>query len=345
VTSSLQDLLDAFLNGECPPEAFLSELSAYCNATPDSSWEVLALLDQHHRRGKLSGDHFRAFRRRIEFQALGIAGSGEIRKPAVEPTAIAVAGTASPATSTDVDEVLRLRAALEIERERSQRYRHRIATLAEYGRQHRATSSSRAIAAVAPAVPTPGTPGQTRADPGRALLGAWLAQQRRLHRPRAWSSAAVLVAAATVISGSSSNLGQVPHALGAATTPVTLEAAPQLPAAILEPRTITLSSQRFIVLPGNSTAAIQVDRTGEAGDAARFRWWTQSAGAKSGQDYVGRSQVAQFEAGQTSLQLPVRILANPHRIHTEMFYVMIGEPDGETALGLNRRAAVFIMRP
>jgi hypothetical protein len=340
VTSSLQDLLDAFLNGDCPPEAFLSELSAYCNATPDSSWEVLALLDQYHRRGKLSADHFRAFRRKIEFHALGIA------EPAQAPTPAAIAApqvaevapvveTAAPASTQDEDEVQRLRAALEVERERSQRYRHRIATLSEYGRQHRSTSRSRAMA-VAPARVTAGR--------GKALVAAWMAQHRRLQHPRAWTSAAVLIAAATVISGSSSNLGQASKATGVATTPVIFEPAPQLPSAITEPRTISLASEKFVVMPRSSTATIQVDRTGEAGDAATFKWWTQSAGAKSGRDYIGKSQIAQFAAGETSIQLPVRILANPNRKHTEMFYVVIGEPGDEATLIPKSRAAVFIMR-
>ena len=154
----------------------------------------------------------------------------------------------------------------------------------------------------------------------------------------------MLVAAVTVIAGSSSNLGQVSDVPVVTTTPVAFEPAPQLPAEMLEPRTISLSSARFVVLPGNSVATIQVERTGGIGDAAQFKWWTQSAGAKSGQDFVGKSQIAQFEAGQTSVQLPVRILANPKRKHTEMFYVVLGEPVGEATLGDNERAAVFIMR-
>ncbi len=178
----------------------------------------------------------------------------------------------------------------------------------------------------------------------KALVAVWLAQHRRLQHPRTWTSAAVLVAAATVIAGSSSNLGQVSDVPPVTTTPVAFEPAPPLPAAFLEPRTISLSSAKFVVLPGNSVATIQVERTGEIGDAAQFKWWTQSAGAKSGQDFVGKSQVAQFEAGQTSVQLPVRILANPKRKHTEMFYVVLGEPEGEATLGDNGRAAVFIMR-
>jgi hypothetical protein len=175
------------------------------------------------------------------------------------------------------------------------------------------------------------------------LLVLWSAQQRHLQHPRAWSSAAVLLAAVTVIAGSSSSIGVAPNAPRAATTPVTFEAAPELPAAILEPRAISLASERFVVLPGSSTATIQVERTGETGDAASFKWWTQAAGAKSGKDYVGKSGIAEFAAGETSVQLPVRILANPQRKHTEMFYVVIGEPD-DAELGANRRAAVFIMR-
>jgi hypothetical protein len=352
MTSSLQDLFDAFLNGDCPPEAFLSELSAYCNATRDSSWEVLSLLDQYHRRGKLSADHFRAFRRRIELHALGIAEPAVAAAPVESIAAIApiapVADVTPAASAHDEDEVRKLRAALEVERERSQRYRRRIETLSEYGRQHRSTSRSCAMV-VAPDAPVPSelvasAPAQTGAGRGKALVAAWLAQHRRLQHPRAWTSAAVLIAAVTVISGSSSNLGQASRATGVAITPVVFEPAPQLPAAIMEPRTISLASEKFVVLPGSSTATIQVDRTGEVGDAATFKWWTQSAGAKSGRDYIGKSQIAQFEAGQTSIQLPVRILANPNRKHTEMFYVVIGEPGDEATLIPNSRAAVFIMR-
>lgn len=337
VTSTLQDLLDAFLNGGLPPEAFLSKLSAYCNATPDSSWEVLSLLDQYHRRGKLSAEHFRAFRRKIEFDALGVPdpempNASAIRKQPAP--AVSVAAT-TPAPTTDPNEVLRLRNALVREREKSRRYRHRIAKLAAYGRQQRVATRS-CVMFVAPPVEAP----PPQAAPVKAVLSAMV----RFRRPRPWSSAAVLMAVATVITGSSSNLGHAPGPAQIASTPV-IEAAPALPAAVLEPEAISLSSGRFVVFPGETEATIQVDRTGGAGEAASFKWWTQPAGAKSGKDYVGKSQIAQFEAGEQSVQLSVRILANPERKHTEMFYVAIGAPEDQASLGPVRRAAVFIMRP
>ncbi|MEO8307807.1 MAG: Calx-beta domain-containing protein [Pseudomonadota bacterium] len=321
MTTSLHDLVDKFLNGDAAPEVFANQLTAYCDATPDSAWEVLALLDQYHRRGKLSGEHLRTLRRKIEFHALGIP----------EPRVAAAPVLAAPDA-----EVVRLRTALEMERGKSRRYRHRIETLAEYARQHRNSSS--------PAMKVAKVPMRAKVHAGSVLLSLWLAQHRRLQRPHTWSSAALLVAAATVITGSSSNLVQLPDAPVVATTPVILEAAPQLPAAALEPQTISLSSSRVVVLPGKSTATIQVERSGEIGEVARFKWWTQSAGAKSGKDYQGQSQVAQFEAGETSVQLPVRILANPQRKHTEMFYVAIGKADTEAIVEPNSKAAVFIMR-
>jgi hypothetical protein len=398
VNTNLQDQLEAFLNGARPPEAFLSELSAYCHATPDSSWEALALLDQYHRRGKLSADHFRAFRRKIEFNALGIPDSQVVRVPrekivavaVVEPEPAPVQVPEAAATMRGEDEVQKLLAALDAERERSRRYRERIAALAEYGRQHRETSSTQELAGNSPtasvhvapvpsappvhiapmpsapvhssplptapvsSAPEPsssarswqvqGVPKWLAARPARALVTVWIAQHRHLQRPRAWSSAALLVAAATVISGSSSNLRQVANLPAVAPTPITFEAAPELSVVIREPQTISLSSERFVVLPGKTTATIEVVRTGDTGDVTKFRWWTQPAGAKPGKDYVANSQVAQFDVGEKSVHLPVRILANPQRKHTEMFYVMIGESGDATASVASRRATVFIMR-
>src|ERR1700724_1121979 len=54
----LQQRFDAFVSGEGSPGAFMQELCVLCEATPDSSWDVLALIDQYYRRGKLSPDVF-----------------------------------------------------------------------------------------------------------------------------------------------------------------------------------------------------------------------------------------------------------------------------------------------
>jgi hypothetical protein len=49
--------------------------------------------------------------------------------------------------------------------------------------------------------------------------------------------------------------------------------------------------------------------------------------------------------GEEFVELSVPILANPQRKHTELFYVVIGNPSENAELGSTRRATVFIMRP
>ena len=44
------------------------------------------------------------------------------------------------------------------------------------------------------------------------------------------------------------------------------------------------------------------------------------------------------------MDLTVRILSNPQRKHTEMFYVEIGDPGSDASIGAIKRAPVFIMR-
>jgi hypothetical protein len=45
--------------------------------------------------------------------------------------------------------------------------------------------------------------------------------------------------------------------------------------------------------------------------------------------------------GSSTLRIP--ILANPNRRHVEMFYVLIGRPEGNTGIGPIHRAVVFLL--
>ena len=81
----LQQRLDAFVSGECSPHAFVQELSVLCDATPDFAWDVLSLIDQYYRRGKLSADVFRTVRYRIERHVLGVRDSDTSREPSGAP--------------------------------------------------------------------------------------------------------------------------------------------------------------------------------------------------------------------------------------------------------------------
>ena len=106
------------------------------------------MLDQYHRRRRLSVDLHRSFRRQIEFNALGITSPGNLRS--LPDSFDAHRARASrPVTNAVAEEFDRLKAELAIERKRSQRYRHRIGTLAQYGHRQRTSLAQEDVAAPA----------------------------------------------------------------------------------------------------------------------------------------------------------------------------------------------------
>jgi len=128
-------------------------------------------------------------------------------------------------------------------------------------------------------------------------------------------------------------------------SPPAVTAAKPLPApSPPAPGTLSWSSDRYVVWPGNSVVHLSVQRLDGTDGTASFEWWTEPAGARSGVDYIGvRANAARLADGEQTLPLSVRILANPARRHTEMFYVMIGNPGGGATLGELHRATVFIL--
>ena len=62
--------LDALAGGICTPEAFLVAMSEQTQGKQDEGWEVLSLLDQYYRRGKIKGEVFHALKTRLEGAAL-----------------------------------------------------------------------------------------------------------------------------------------------------------------------------------------------------------------------------------------------------------------------------------
>jgi serine/threonine protein kinase len=78
--------LDALADGKCTPEAFLDAMGEHSLGDRDENWEVLSLLDQYYRRGKLNPEVFRSLRSHLEDAALSRGkdpASGAA--PAVEP--------------------------------------------------------------------------------------------------------------------------------------------------------------------------------------------------------------------------------------------------------------------
>src|SRR6266404_5338929 len=63
--------LDALAGGLCTPEAFLNAVHEQAQADPDETWEVLSLLDQYYRRGKIKAELFHSLKSRLGGSALG----------------------------------------------------------------------------------------------------------------------------------------------------------------------------------------------------------------------------------------------------------------------------------
>lgn len=82
MTHDLPQIFEGFVRGASTPGAFECQLLTLCKTTPESTWDVLALLDQHHRRGKLSAELCRTIRHKIERQVLGIENFEMTRAPA-----------------------------------------------------------------------------------------------------------------------------------------------------------------------------------------------------------------------------------------------------------------------
>lgn len=351
----LQQRLDAFVGGECNLDVFVQELSVLCDAKPDSAWDVLSLVDQYYRRGRLSPDVFRTIKSRVERHVLGVPDPESVREPpnghlatesrvdAAGSGAIAVVATPeqAPSLAGPPREVRAPRIEPPNAPSAADRGRNRLAIFAGFGRHPRSALANFKRKA-----------GDWRRQAGvygeRLTSIEWGRFARRhINGEFARPSVAAVVLAIVLLGIESSRAPQdlpkqqdrvnvISRATAAVATPP-----------IADPGEISLSAERYVVSPGHARAEIEVHRTGGVKGDVSFVWWTQrSLGARPARDYVSRTPTtALLLDGVDTLHLSVPILANPARKHTEFFYVEIGQPGGGASLGSIRRAAVFIMRP
>jgi len=105
--------LDALSSGHCTPEAFLGAMRQRFHENVDGNWEVLSLLDQYYRRGKIKPEIFQTLKARLEDSALGADtdAPAAVRSPPkinvtaptappVEPPAVTSAVTPPPTTGS-----------------------------------------------------------------------------------------------------------------------------------------------------------------------------------------------------------------------------------------------------
>jgi hypothetical protein len=358
----LRRRLETFAEGHCSSEAFIQELAAQCEASPDFIWDVLALSDQYHRRGKISAEFQRSIRDLIERPALTqrrpqvvTAASKLIEQPAAGEAARLPGGTPESGIALTCT---RVPAQSEVHQEQAPApvsapcYAPQwaanpeiiVPTLYELcgpvrdgqsassgapGPQVAAKFSSVASFRVKSDAP------HQEAEEVESAMGRHSPRHVRQARLLQIGLLAALFSCVTASSALSS--------LSVATrSPPPVAASP----ATTESPLISLSSDRYIVHPGSRSAVIEVDRTGDTSTDVSFTWWTSSSGAKSGRDYRGsRPQTVRLPAGAKSLQWSIPILPNAERRHTELFYVSIGTPQAGTAVGSATRATVFLMSP
>jgi len=361
----LRRRLETFTEGNCSSEAFIEELAVQCDASPDFVWDVLALIDQYHRRGKISAEFQRSIRDLIERPVLMhqrpqvfIAQVKQTEQSAVASASADLGGFIDSCVSLPPEPCADQSEHIEgnfNDQSAQSPYPPAwaanpeifVPTLYEAPRPAGNTSPANARhreprPALADARSMPGRFIQLRPNARQVDIGdlqvATLSRRPRHIRPVRSVQMALLAALFSCVTASSalSNLSMATAPAESATAPAPL---PQTPS-------ISLSSDRYIVHPGSKSAVIEVDRTGDASTDISFVWWTRGSGAKSGKDYRGsRPKVEHLPPGVKTLQWSIPILPNPDRRHTELFYVGVGSPDGGGALRTDTRATVFVMAP
>lgn len=106
---------------------------------------------------------------------------------------------------------------------------------------------------------------------------------------------------------------------------------------------LVLPGRPYYVQPRQNFAEIRVRRSaGSAGDE-RFNWWTESASAIPGTDFVPQSPVTRtFAAGANTASLFVKVLPNSSRTQPEKFYVDVADSSTADSSPAVERIAVVL---
>jgi serine/threonine protein kinase len=103
-TRGTKEWLDALSSGACDQDAFFSGVSDLLQKAPDAGWDLLALVDQYYRRGKITVTAFSAVNTRLQGLVMGKTRSDELSAPLPRmqdepPPLNGAATTASPPTA------------------------------------------------------------------------------------------------------------------------------------------------------------------------------------------------------------------------------------------------------
>lgn len=124
--------------------------------------------------------------------------------------------------------------------------------------------------------------------------------------------------------------GATAHAIPAARAPN--PTGPQTTAATTA--RIELAADTLVVAPLQPVASVVVHRRRNYHNGVSFSWWTESGTAIPGQDFVPvKTRIDYIPAGENETHLLVPIVADPRRRLAKSFYVVVGDPSGDAALG------------
>ena len=132
-----------------------------------------------------------------------------------------------------------------------------------------------------------------------------------------------------------------PEDTTARTAPVA--ALPASPPAAPTLARIELAADTLDISPLQPVASVIVHRRRNYHRSVSFSWWTEAGTAKPGLDFIPvKARTSYIPAGDNEARLSVPIVADPRRKTSKTFYVLVGDPSDDAALGPRTTTLVTI---
>ncbi|MFO1502410.1 MAG: hypothetical protein U1F39_01185 [Steroidobacteraceae bacterium] len=332
--------LEELLKGGDGGEQFLQDVARLSAGPADAPWEVLAVVDQLYRRGKLSADLFRAARVDIERRALSAYNVGA-------PNRAAGQSATAPRSSSEVKPLRPLastppavrerrgaqRRALELEqlREELEQVRREAAQYTQRLQQLEA----RAAALANPGVREPMEDTAPAARPARTQ--ALPPSVRSL-----WAWCLALLVGGLGVLAYLFRVDPLPPPPVAAVVPPAPPPAPEPP----RPGVLTLEAPRYMIAAGERQALVTVQRLEGSDGEVTVQWRLGAGSARRGRDFAGATRGRlTLPAGVAQAQIAIPLLRNPERRHIEYLDLRLQSADGGARLGEVQHATLFLMPP
>lgn len=106
---------------------------------------------------------------------------------------------------------------------------------------------------------------------------------------------------------------------------------------------IGMAAAAYSFRTGEKFAEIRVHRSTGSKGATSFQWWTEPASALAGTDFAGQEPATVFfPAGVRTVSLFIKLLPNAARKRTAVFYVVLGNTSGGSALSNVAKASISL---